>query len=752
MFQLLRFFLLLWFGILLAASVAAQTPALMETPLFVSGQGGYHTYRIPAIIQTTNGTLLAFCEARKNSAADTGDIDLVLRRSTNQGLSWEPMTVVQEEGSSNNNITIGNPVPVVDETTGKIHLLFCRNSGRVFHTVSTNDGLSWSSRTEITSTVKLAGWGFYATGPGHGIQLRRGAQAGRLIVPSDHAIGPDDGTPTGTFGAQVIYSDDHGATWQLGAIQDTTNNVAPNENLAVEMVAPAVNGGSRIYFNSREHGSAAGTRAQLWSTNGGLTYAGLPTNNTFFVCPTVQGSVQRIRATDAGDARNRILFSCANHASSRVNLSIWSSTNEALGWSASKSIYSGASAYSDLVRMTNGNIGLLYEKGVSSPYETVTFAQFNEAWLDAPSPPEESPVPAFWNFEEKIPGQNCTTNVGGLLDISPANFTNHLTAQAAFAYVAGSTNFGGGAALHFDGTGGLQLTDAASANHFDFSATNSFSIEAVFRVASNYVSVGALVAKDYGSQLPSWWLRLASGKIQFIIVDNNGIESLANCTNFPVNDGNWHHVVAVRDATNPANKRQLVYVDSVLVTNIADATTGSLANAQPFNIGRFGANATRNLIGDIDMVRLTPAAFAPSHFLKRDTQFDADGDFLPDSFERSLTNSLQILGAGNADGDGQSDVIEFALGSNPLLASSQPETTVLPGATNVTVIATPRALPLWLALELQSSTNLQTWLTRGEPATLTPLTNNFFQRAQTLTYPAGIPAAQFFRYRVLMLP
>src|SRR5450759_3640660 len=163
-----RFILALLF---LAAPLRAQTtPSFSETVPFVSGQGGYHIYRIPAIVRSTNGTLLAFCEGRKNSGGDAGDIDIVLRRSTNNGASWLAMSLVQEEGGSAS-ITIGNPAPVVDETTGLIHLLFCRDNDRVFRTVSTNDGVTWSARTEITANVKLSSWDWYATGPGHGIQL-----------------------------------------------------------------------------------------------------------------------------------------------------------------------------------------------------------------------------------------------------------------------------------------------------------------------------------------------------------------------------------------------------------------------------------------------------------------------------------------------------------------------------------------------------------------------------------------------------
>ena len=121
---------LFWCLLFWVPSLLAQTPAFSESPVFVSGQDGYNTYRIPAIARTTNGTLLAFCEGRKTSSSDAGDIDVVLRRSTNNGASWEPMQVVTEEGT-NAAITIGNPAPVVDETTGHIFLLFCRNNSRV---------------------------------------------------------------------------------------------------------------------------------------------------------------------------------------------------------------------------------------------------------------------------------------------------------------------------------------------------------------------------------------------------------------------------------------------------------------------------------------------------------------------------------------------------------------------------------------------------------------------------------------------
>jgi len=164
-----------------AAGVAARAEeAPSHLDVYTSGQDGYHTYRIPAIVLTTEGTLLAFCEGRKTGRGDHGDLDLVLRRSTDGGKTWEPMQLVYEEGGTAK-ITIGNPCPVVDRTTRTVWLPFCRNNDRVLLTHSTDDGKTWAEPVEITENVKRPEWGWYATGPGHGIQL----SGGRLVIPCD---------------------------------------------------------------------------------------------------------------------------------------------------------------------------------------------------------------------------------------------------------------------------------------------------------------------------------------------------------------------------------------------------------------------------------------------------------------------------------------------------------------------------------------------------------------------------------------
>jgi sialidase-1 len=139
--------------------VAARDPRY--TDVYTSGEKGYNTFRIPSVIATSRGTLLAFAEARREGAGDAGDIDLVLKRSEDGGISWSPLQVVGDNGAN----TFGNPCPVVDRATGAIWLLTTQNRGTdrekdiiagtsqagrsaaVLH--STDDGVTWSAPTDI---------------------------------------------------------------------------------------------------------------------------------------------------------------------------------------------------------------------------------------------------------------------------------------------------------------------------------------------------------------------------------------------------------------------------------------------------------------------------------------------------------------------------------------------------------------------------------------------------------------------------
>lgn len=722
---------------LAAADLRAAEPALVETTVFKNVADGYPVFRIPAVVRANDGTLLAFCEGRAGMS-DGGNIDIVLKRSSDHGKTWGPLILVHDEGGDAA-ITIGNPAPVVDRETGDIHLLFCRNNARVFHSVSKDNGLTWSPRTELTDAVKLAGWGWYATGPVHGIQLKQGAQAGRLVVPANHRIG-GAGSDAGPFGAQVLYSDDKGATWHMDAVFEGTAAVAPNETTLAEL-SPQAGGGSRLYINSRDYGSTPGNRSEAWSADGGTSYSTPYQGNPHFVTPVCQGSLLHYSTTADGDAKDRMLFSSPN-GGSRTNGAIWISTDEAATWSQPKPLRGGAYAYSDLVRTGDDHLGVLFETGGSTDqYNTIDFLRATEEWLDAPPPKAENPGAAFWNLEETAPGETVSTAAGAIKDVSPAELGLDLTATTGFAAVAGAPEFGTGRALSFAGNGGLGITDASSENRFDYGADDSFTIEVVCRMPANSTQLGSLVAKDLGPTSPSWWLRVENGRVRFLISDNTSERFFSSAAS--INDGGWHHVAAVRDA---GAKKLRLFIDGQPSGEIADTTTGSLANSQTLWIGRFNSGG-RFFTGDIDFVRITPAALTPENFAGANTQSDADGDKIPDKFEREKTGALDILGPGDADGDGAPDVLEFAMAADP----------VSPGAISIGLTRTQNAviadtfqrlLPAWLDLRLSSSTNLTDWSDAGATVTLTALDEETFRRTDRIDFPLGVPDRLFLRYGV----
>lgn len=707
-----------------------------ESIPFTSGIG-YPVYRIPAIVKATDGTLLAFCEGRA-SISDAGNIDLVLRRSTDHGNTWGPLIVVQEEGGTAP-ITIGNPTPIVDHSTGHIHLLFTRENDTVFHTVSADHGLTWSERVEITPNVKLPSWGWYATGPCHGVQLTRGAQAGRLVAPANHRIGAN-GSDSGSFGAQVLYSDDHGATWHMDVYADGANGTAPNETTLVELNTPGVDGGSHVYINSRDYGSDPGNRSEAYSGDGGSSYSVPYDGNPHFVTPIVQGSLLRFSATDEGDAVNRILFSCPN-GGSRSNGAIWVSYDETSTWSAPKPLFADSPrdfAYSDMVKADTGELGLLYE---TDNYGTIRFARISEAWLDAPPPPVAAPRPALWLFEEKDAGENVDPASGALLDRHPDGHALHLTTQSgSIAYTPGAES--STTALDFDGSGGLAIADGSSGQAFDFGPEDSVTFEARLRIPAASTSLpGAILAKN---QQPGgeWWLRVQTGGTVTFLWDDGANELTVSSTT-AIDDGEWHHVAAVRDAV--ANELRL-YIDGVLEGTTPDVTTGDIANGLPLTVGAFNGTAGRNLVGTLDWVAITPSALAPGGFVHDRLMADSDLDALPDADEFGLAGNLTDLGSGDFDRDGAPDLLEIALGSDPLTASP-PGT---PAAGTAALFSYQRRSDVdWLSFDEQFSDDLIAW--GIAPAsllrTVSPLTSGL--ESVGFTGSPDLPASRlFFRVAV----
>ncbi len=371
----------LFCGCALAMQIAAAQTllAFTLTTVFEQNQHGYVVFRIPALIRAANGDLLAFCEARQGG--DASEIDLVVKRSVDDGKSWGPLQVVQESdtfrgefSAASPQITVGNPAPVVDlldpEHPGRIWMPFTLENDRVFVVFSDDHGRTWSPRREITPTVKRPGWGWYATGPVHSIQLVRGPNRGRLVIPCDHRIG-EGGRDSGKLGAHAVLSDDHGQTWRLGAVDDTYDDpLNANETTVVEL------NDSRLYFSTRDqNGSARGSRGEAWSNDGGATFQ--PTGDAAWKNfrpapeiidpPVVQSALLRAASKLDGDARDVILFSGPDDngtsGKGRNDLQIRFSTDEAVTWHDGPLVHVGPAAYSDMVRINSNKIGLVFEAG-----------------------------------------------------------------------------------------------------------------------------------------------------------------------------------------------------------------------------------------------------------------------------------------------------------------------------------------------------------------------------------------------------
>jgi len=259
--------------LLLAAAVinAAPVPAgtLEKIDLFEAGLEGYALYRIPGIVVSKSGAVLAYCEARKSDKGDWGPIDILMRRSFDGGVSWAPrQTIVHLEGEHPVNPvaaaqkldrpgenTANNAAAIADLETGAVHLVYCLEYMRCFYIRSDDDGSTWSRPAEITATFDKFrpeyDWKVIATGPAHGIQLVRGTKKGRLVVPIWMSLGTGGHAHRPSVNG-TIFSDDHGKTWQRGAIAipDSPPVRYPNETVIVQL------SDGRVMLNARSESDA----------------------------------------------------------------------------------------------------------------------------------------------------------------------------------------------------------------------------------------------------------------------------------------------------------------------------------------------------------------------------------------------------------------------------------------------------------------------------------------------------------------
>lgn len=354
--------------------------AIEKADVFTAGEGGFNVYRIPSLAVTTRGTLLAFCEGRR-SISDAAENAIVMKRSTDGGKTWEgPVTVARMGRDS-----LNNPTAIVVRDSGKIILFFQRypfpsRELKVVHgpklswyhrllgfrvldawmMSSDDDGISWSPPRDITSQVKPSIATSLASGPGIGIQLRRGPRAGRLVVPFNCG-------PFWRWRVFVAFSDDGGETWATGTFAPDPVEGHGNEVQAVELAD------GRLMLNARKQGGKQKARLVATSVDAGETWTPLVLDPAL-PDPACQGSIARHSDPLDGEP-SIIIFANPASESHREHGVLRASHDEGSTWPVAVSIEPGNFAYCCLGVLPGKTVACLYETGEKGGYEKIVLAR-----------------------------------------------------------------------------------------------------------------------------------------------------------------------------------------------------------------------------------------------------------------------------------------------------------------------------------------------------------------------------------------
>ncbi|MFF3818545.1 exo-alpha-sialidase [Streptomyces bluensis] len=538
-----------------AADAKPATGQFDQQILFKASQDpGYACFRIPAIVRTTKGTLLAFAEGRVLNCGDAADIDIVVKRSTDGGRTWGPLQVVTEGAGD----THGNPAPIVDRGTGRIVLAETYNTGRkdsascqvpcdrtphLQH--SDDDGLTWSEPRDLSAEILPPHWNsWYATGPVHGIQLSRGKHAGRLVFGVNAETW--DGTRVTANHAALIVSDDGGEHWRTGATDswpiadDGTFRQKPSELTLTER-----QDGSVFVSGREQDGTDLGHRTQSVSRDGGdsfeTPFRALPD----FYTPQVQGSSLRLG--------KRLLLACPGDPDRRRTMMIRSSYDGGRTWDSvdrGTVITTDWSGYSDMVQIGADTVGLLYEGGAVDARDEIRFARFTENWLASRRGPDPTTA-------DRATGGRPALVLGG------ARATDGV--------------FGG--AIEFDGTDDAVRLPYSPRLPL---GTRDFTASLWFRYSATTGEQPLLWMGGVGTTQPQVWLRgePASDRIQGLITVREGASpprSASVRTTGAYNDGRWHHLALRR-----GGGQLTLFIDGTAV-GTADVP-GSVSRNSPFGV------------------------------------------------------------------------------------------------------------------------------------------------------------------------
>ncbi|MFI2631087.1 exo-alpha-sialidase [Streptomyces collinus] len=561
---------------------ASALPEFDQQVLFKASQDpGYACFRIPAIVRTTNNTLLAFAEGRVLNCGDAADIDIVVKRSTDGGRTWGPLQVVTEGAGD----THGNPAPVVDRGTGRILLAETFNTGRTdagncsvpcdrtpHLQYSDDDGRTWSQPRDLSDEILPEHWNsWYATGPVHGIQLTRGKHAGRLVFGVNTETW--NGSRVSANHAALVVSDDGGDSWRVGATdtwpigQDGVFRQKPSEVTLTERSDGA------LFVSGREQdGTDLGHRSQTVSRDGGDSFATPFRDLPDLYTPQVQGATLRLGG--------RMLLSAPADPDRRRTMMVRSSYDGGRTWESvdrGTVVTTDWSGYSDMAAVGGGAVGLLYEGGAVDARDEIRFARFTEDWLK----PRRGADPTT---RDAAAGARPAAVLGG----------------------AGRTAGVRGGALSFDGTDDavrLPYRSRLPLGDGDFTASLHFRYTATTG-EQPFLWMGGI-----GTTQPQIWLRgePAGNRVRGLITTRSGastVRSASVSADGARNDGRWHHLALRR-----GGGRLTLFLDGEAI-GTADVP-GSVSRNSPFGVHigqRMDSRAF--LTGAIDDVRVWDRALS----------------------------------------------------------------------------------------------------------------------------------------------
>lgn len=366
----------------LASSCFAGEPDFFD--VFVPAQDGYRSIRIPSVVVSKQGIVLAFAEGRA-MASDQAENDIILKRSADGGKSWGRLQLLHDDGKN----SLNNPTAVVEQQSGRVFLMYQGIPGHlkersanvatgfegtdIYRNLliwSDDDGVTWNKPLDVTQTTKRATHATtVASGPGIGIQITRGPHAGRMIIPFNEG-------PYNQWNNFAVFSDDRGMTWKCG--DNVPGAFLPDEKLGqrsqineVQMVE--LSDGS-VRLNSRQFAGAKVRKTSV-STDGGVTWSRVE-DVPVLRDPSCNASILRYSFGN-GNSRGTILYSGPD-STGRETGTVYLSTDDGVTWSGKRVLWPGSFAYSVLTKLSDGTVGCLFE---ADNYRRIIFARFSVEWL-----------------------------------------------------------------------------------------------------------------------------------------------------------------------------------------------------------------------------------------------------------------------------------------------------------------------------------------------------------------------------------